>query len=727
MSLTITSLFLLHITNTFPIQFLDTAEKLSYDARVELMLPSVTDTDVVIIDIDEHSLAELGQWPWRRTVMADIVDTLFNHYNINSIGFDMVFAEPDQDEGLRLLHKMATGALHDNKDFLREYQTIAHLIQADDRFARSLEDRNTVLGFVMDTDVRSGQLPEAAAVLDTPVTISSPFIISNGYTANLEVLQTSAKHAGFFDNPLIDNDGIIRRSALLQQYGNALHESLALALTRTAIGSPQLELIIQSDPDNMAAYLLEWLKIGDYLIPVDEQAGILVPYIGKQQSFSYTNAVDVLDKKVPVEQLTGKIVLFGASAAGLRDLHTTPFETAVPGLEIHANIVQGILDQTILHQPGYSAALTFILLLILGLILTFLLPQLSPTWTMTVCSVLLLLLVVGNLIFWQRYHTVFPLASPMLLVITLAIMQMGYGYLIENRSRRKLTRLFSKYIPPALLDEINLELDEINLDGELREMTVLFCDIRDFTKMSETMAPEEITRLINTILTPVTNTIHQHHGTIDKYIGDAVMAFWGAPQRDPHHAQHAITAAMMIKQRIKELNADFARNQRLEINVGIGINTGQMNVGNKGSEFRVDYTVLGDAVNLGARLEKLTKFYDVDIIVGENTHQAAPEFAFRQLDYVKLRGRNKPVMIYEPLGLIESMDESEKVSLQRFHRGIKFFREGKWDEAEREISPLEQAQADCTIYRVYLERIIHHRRNPPPKDWDGSYTHESMS
>ena len=205
------------------------------------------------------------------------------------------------------------------------------------------------------------------------------------------------------------------------------------------------------------------------------------------------------------------------------------------------------------------------------------------------------------------------------------------------------------------------------------------------------------------------------------------MAFWGAPQRDRHHAQHAITAAMMIKQKIKELNADFTQHQRLEIKVGIGINTGQMNVGNKGSEFRVDYTVLGDAVNLGARLEKLTKFYGVDIIVGENTRHASPEFAFRQLDYVKLRGRNKPVMIYQPLGPIETMDETEKVSLQRFHRGIKFFREGKWDEAEREIIPLEQAEPDCTIYRIYLERIRHLRRNPPPKDWDGSHTPKSIS
>lgn len=726
LSLTITSLFLLYITNTFPIQFLDIAEKLSYDARVKLMLPNGVDKHVVIIDIDEHSLAELGQWPWTRTVLANIVDTLFNHYYINSIGFDVVFAEPEQDEGLRLLHEMATGALHDNKDFLREYQAIAHSIQADDRLAQSLDDRNTVLGFVMDTDVRSGLLPEPAALLDTSVSIPSPFINSNGYTANLEVLQTSAKHAGFFDNPLIDSDGIVRRSALLQQYGNELHESLALALSRTAVGSPQLDFIMQSDSDNMAVPLLEWLRIGEYLIPVDEQAGILVPYSGKQRSFSYISAIDVLNRNVPVDQLTGKIALFGASAAGLHDLHTTPLETAVPGLEIHANIIQGILDQTILHQPGYTAAITFILLLILGLTLSFLLPLLSPAWAMTASSALMLLLVAGNLISWRSYQLVFPIASPILLVIALATLQMSYGYFIENRNRRKLTRLFGKYIPPALLDEISLNLDDINLDGEIREMTVLFCDIRNFTKISETMAPEEITRLINAILTPVTDIIHQHYGTIDKYIGDAVMAFWGAPQQDPQHALHAITASITIRQQIKQLNADFAKRQWPEINVGIGINTGEMNVGNKGSEFRVDYTVLGDAVNLGARLEKLTKFYGVDIIVGENTRLAADEFEFRQLDRVKVKGKNQPVTIYEPLGPTNAIEESERVKLHQFHHGVKFYRERKWDQAEREIAPLSQTEPRRKIYQLYINRINNHRQNPPPDDWDGSYTPDSL-
>jgi adenylate cyclase len=648
----LTGLFLLHTTNIYPLQLLDTLEKLSYDTRVKLMQSSTPVERVVIIDIDERSLSELGRWPWNRSVMAEIVNTLFDHYHINSIGFDMVFAEPEQNEGLKLLQNMAKGTLRNNRDFIREYRVIANSLQGDDRLSLSLRERNTVLGFVMDTDIRSGLLPEPAVVLDASIQQQSPFVIANGYTGNIKQLQTSTMHAGFFDNPMIDSDGVVRRSALLQQYGNALYESLALALTRAAIGSPQIELIVQSSPDDKADLLLEWLKIGGYLIPVDAQGGLLVPYRGKQGHFSYFSAVDVLNKEITIDQLTGKIALFGASAVGLHDRHTTPLETAVPGSEIHANIVQGILDQTVLHQPGYTTAALFILLLILGLVLTFAVPLLSPTWAMIVCSLLVLSLIVGNLIIWRYYELVFPVASSVLLVIVLFTIQMSYGFFVENRNKRQLKRLFGRYVPPGLLDELNLSLDDINLNGEIREMTVMFCDIRNFTSISETMTPEEITRLINAILTPVTDIIHQQHGTVDKYIGDAVMAFWGAPQQDPEHAQHAITAALAIEKRIKDLNNDFRDHEWPEINVGIGINTGKMNVGNKGSEFRVDYTVLGDAVNLAARLEKLTKHYGTGIIVGENTRRAAAEFEFRQLDLVTVKGKNNPVTIYEPLGPI---------------------------------------------------------------------------
>ncbi|MGB5604496.1 MAG: adenylate/guanylate cyclase domain-containing protein, partial [Gammaproteobacteria bacterium] len=392
----------------------------------------------------------------------------------------------------------------------------------------------------------------------------------------------------------------------------------------------------------------------------------------------------------------------------------------------HANIIQGILDRTIMHQPGYTVAVEFIILLTLGLILTFLLPRLAPITGMMVCSLLVVVLIAGNLIAWTSYQLVLPIATPVLLVVFLFIMQMAYGFFAENRAKRKLTRLFGHYIPPALLDEIRLKMDEINLDGEIREMTVLFSDVRNFTSISERMEPEEITRLINAILTPMTDTIHRHRGTIDKYMGDAVMAFWAAPLEDPQHALHALCAAMNMIQRIHELNVEFAARDWPQINIGIGINTGAMNVGNKGSQFRVDYTVLGDAVNLGARLEKLTKFYDVEIIVGENTRHAVAEFEFRELDRVRVKGRDRPVTIYEPLGQKDSISESDRANLEHYHLALRYFCERQWDEAERELDVLTRADLQRKIYQIYRDRINHYREHPPSDDWDGSYSHESV-
>jgi adenylate cyclase len=722
LSITLTVLFLLHIANILHVPFLEALENQSYDARLKQLLPYPAEKQVVIIDIDEKSLGTLGHWPWNRNVMASIVDILFDHYQIKALGFDIVFAEADEDDAAMLLRQMANGPLKNDKAFLSEYSKAAQIIHRDARFSRSLENRNTILGFVMDTGTHKGMLPRPAGILDRSTTGRIPFVISRGYTANLKILQKNAQGAGFFDNPLLDNDGVYRRIPLLQQYESALYESLALALTRAVLGSPDIEIIVESSSEDTNEILLEWIKIGDIRIPVDERAGVLVPYIGKQKSFTYLSAVDILNKIIPVDVLRGKIALLGTSAAGLHDLRTTPLEAAYPGVEIHANIIQGILDQTILYQPGYTAALEFILLLTLGLTLIFLLPLLSPLWGLIVSSSLLILLITGNLAIWSSYRLVLPIASPVLFIILMYTLHMTYGFFVENRNKRKLTHLFGQYVPPALVDEISRKMEDIKLDGEIREMSVLFSDVRNFTTISEDMAPEQITRLINSILTPLTEVIHQQRGTIDKYMGDAVMAFWGAPLEDAEHARHALTAAINMIQRINQLKAEFAAQGWPEISIGIGINSGEMNVGNKGSAFRVDYTVLGDAVNLASRLEGLTRIYDVDIIAGENTRHAVPEFTFRELDRVRVKGKNKTITIYEPLGPTKTIDEFERKELERFHLGLEYYRQCKWDNAEQILSSLGNADPQRKIYRIYLDRIDHYRGQPPADDWDGSFT-----
>ena len=726
LGLVLTAVFLLHAGNVLRIPLLSAVENRTYDVRMSLLPPQSRKSDVVIVDVDEPSLDALGRWPWNRDVIADIVDNLFGHYRIKAIGFDVVFAEADQDAAAGWLRSMAQGPLKDNRAFQREYARIDAELRRDDTLARSLKNRKTVLGYIFGTDTRKGMLPAPVAGADIFRGSDAPFIKAEGYTANLRILQSGAYSAGFFDNPLLDDDGVYRRVPLLQEFDDQLYESLPLALVRSALGSPRLELLVRTAADqNDPRAILEWVKIEDRLIPVDAHGGVLIPYHGPARSFAYLPAVDILHKTAGVKDLEGKIVLFGTSAAGLSDLHTTSVQPAFPGVEIHANVVQGILDQTIMHRPGYMPAVEMILILAAGALLTFVLPLLPPPRALAATGAVLLLLTGGSLFAWSRLHLVLSLATPLLFVLLMFVLHASYGLFVEARRRRRLTRIFGQYIPPELVEEMSRQSGDIRLDGEIREMSVLFSDVHHFTSVSERMEPRELTRLLNEILTPVTEAVHEQRGTIDKYMGDSVMAFWGAPLNDAEHALHAVTAALNMVQRVSELNQAFRRRGWPDIRIGIGINTGNMNVGNKGSEFRVGYTVLGDAVNLGSRLEGLTRTYDVDIIAGENTRRAVSGFEFREIDRVRVKGRDTPITIYEPLGPHESVDASVRSDLERFHRALEAYRDRRWDEAEHEIAALRRADPERRIYQVYLERIAHYRKQPPPEDWDGSYAHES--
>lgn len=724
LSLSVTLIFLLHVGEVVHLPILTSLENQSYDARLKITLPEHVDKQVVIVDIDEKSLDEIGQWPWNRNVLAMINDVLFDHYQIKAIGYDIVFAEEDIDEGAKLLEKMASGSLKDDPVFIDEYHRVMPSLQHDQRFAESLKNRKTVMGFVMDTPSVKGGLPKAITELEKTTLKKLAINKTEGYTANLKLLQDSAFSGGFFNNPLLDSDGVFRRVPLLQSYENELHESLALALARVATGSPVIEMVVETNEDSDDLFL-EWVTIGELAIPVDHESGVLVPYIGRQKSFEYISATDVLNKKVDKDILKGKITLFGTSAPGLLDLRTIPLEAAYPGVEVHANIIQGILDGRILHAPGYTKGFEFILISFIGIALTFALPMLSALFSTLIIVSSIVLLIGSNFYAWTSAQLVLPIAAPVLLVVLLFALQMTYGFFVESRGKRQLAHLFGQYVPPELVEEMSKKMDEINLDGEMREMSVLFSDVRGFTTISENLEPRELTAYINAFLTPITKVIHDDRGTIDKYMGDAVMAFWGAPLEDEQHALHALDAAISIVNRMTSLREEFSAKQWPEIYVGVGVNTGMMNVGNKGSEFRVDYTILGDAVNLGSRLEGLTKVYGVDIITSEFTRHAVPEYEYRELDLVRVKGKDKPVTIYEPLGLLENISKSDRKLLKQFHIGTKHFRAQNWDAAEREIFGLSQLEPDRKIYKIYLDRIMQFRENPPGEDWDGSFTHTS--
>jgi adenylate cyclase len=387
-------------------------------------------------------------------------------------------------------------------------------------------------------------------------------------------------------------------------------------------------------------------------------------------------------------------------------------------------MVAGILDGTIKHSPAYVAGYEFLALILIGLLLTLLMPKLSPLWTFALAAGLALALVIGNMVAWHK-GVVLPLASQLLLIILLFILQMSYGYFVESRGKRALSKVFGQYIPPELVDELDNDSNSINLEGESREMTVLFSDVRGFTTISEGLDPKELSQLMNEFLTPMTAVIHKHRGTIDKYMGDAIMAFWGAPLNDPYHAKNALLAGMEMIKILDEQQSHFQERGWPEIRIGVGLNTGTMSVGNMGSEFRMAYTVLGDTVNLGSRLEGLTKQYGVGIIVSEFLAAAVPEFEYLELDLVRVKGKDKPVTIYEPLGFSIELDKDIRAETKRFSKALKLYREQNWDMAEREIFSLSQSNPRRAVYKIYLDRIMYYRNNPPGAKWDGVFIHTS--
>jgi adenylate cyclase len=727
------AIFLLHVAGALPLSPLTQLERLAYDARVRLTMPGTRDSRVVIVDIDEASISELGHWPWPRSRLARLTRELLGHYGARVVGFDTTFPESDPASGTKLLEHLASGPLRDDPDYQAALANLRPSLDYDAEFGQALGGGPTVLGFLFkarqavgdEGAQRIGVLPPPAiTAADNVFKVNFPD--AGAYTGNLPVLQHSAAGGGFFDNPLQDADGVFRRVPLLVAYQGNLYGSLALQVLRAYLAWPPVKLVFEpNDPAHYTSNNLEAVQVGRYRIPVDGQTGALVPYRGPMRSFPYVSAASVLNGSAPADVLADSIVLIGTTAPGLLDLRATPVGSAYAGVEVHANLISGILDGRVKHHPDYIKGTHVVLLFLLGIVVTWV----TWRWSILAATAATALLMAGytalNLGLWQYGNFVIPLASPLLFTVMLFGLHTIYGFFVESRGKRNLSRMFGQYIPPELVEEMDDSTQNFSLEGESREMTVLFSDVRGFTSISEGLEPRALSQLMNEFLTPITRVIHQHRGTIDKYMGDAVMAFWGAPLADPEHARHGVEAALEMVATLNSLQPEFKRRGWPELRIGVGLNTGSMNVGNMGSQFRMAYTVLGDAVNLGSRLEGLTKQYGVDIIVSESTRAAVPDHAFLELDRVRVKGKEKPVAIYQPLGPKEGVDKTVRQHLRRYRQALDLYRHRDWDSAEREFFMLRQSDPGRAIYGVYLDRIAWFRQHPPPPDWDGVFVHTS--
>ncbi len=721
LGLLLMGVFLLHASQFVNFRLVEQLEAISYDARLRLFMPNTRDARIVIVDIDEKSLGEEGRWPWGRDRLALLLDKLFDRHHVAAVGFDVVFAERDESSGLKVLERLGQQELKGLPQFHGALEQLRPQLDHDHQFAEKLKQRPVVLGYYFTSNDKriTGTLPAPTLPPGTFTGKRAAFISAAGYGANLPEFQQNAHSAGHF-NPHPDPDGVTRRVPMLMEFKGAYYESLTLAMARTLLGNSPLEAVFESSAGKKAD-TLEWLKTAKLKIPVDENACARIPYRGPQGSFRYVPAADILHERVAPSELQGAIVLVGTTAPGLMDLRSTPVGPVYPGVEIHANLLAGMLDNTLMQKPGYTLGAEVSLLLLFGVMLAVLLPLLSPVKGSLVAVGALLAALAFNLAMWQGAQLILPLAATLLLIVALFGLNMSWGFFVEARAKRQITGLFGQYVPPELVDEMSENPENFSMEGESREMTVLFSDVRGFTTISEGLNPKELSRLMNDYMTPMTHIIHHQRGTIDKYIGDAIMAFWGAPVRDPDHARHAVLAALEMQATLDVLRPQFIARGWPEIRIGVGVNSGVMSVGNMGSEFRMAYTVMGDAVNLGSRLEGITKQYGVGIIVGESTREKVPEVLFRELDRVRVKGKDEPVVIYEPLGLKDQVDKAVKSELRLFEEALKLYRAQNWDLAEMQLINLHQASPDCLLYKLYLERITHFRAEPPEADWDGVF------
>jgi adenylate cyclase len=707
---------LLRIADPPPIEELrvrtfDTFQRL--DPRVKTARP------VTIVDIDEPSLAKLGQWPWPRTRIADLVTNL-TRLGAVAIAFDVIFSEPD-----RLNPDVAADTF---RDLDEETRAKLHALPSNDQvFADAMRRSRVVLGesginqVLMELD-KTLPVTGLAMLGQDPLRFMVKF---PGLLRNTPVLEKAAGGRGLLTiNP--ERDGIIRRVPMILQAQGQTMPSLSFEMLRVVTGTDTV--FIKSDRAGITS-----VGVKGFQVPTDRNGQLWVHFAHRDPTL-YVSALDVLEGRVPPEKIKGKLVLIGTSAVGLNDIKTTPVSAAMPGVEIHAQVLEAALTKTLLSQPPYAPALEFGSALLLGLLVIAFAPLFGPVTLVGVGALFATLLIGTSWAYYVRARELVDFTYPLLSTTTIYLTLIFTSFVREQSQRRQIRSAFGQYLSPALIEQLAQSPDKLKLGGEEREMTIMFSDVRGFTTISESFKhdPQGLTSLMNRFLTPLTNAILARKGTIDKYMGDAIVAFWNAPLDDNQHQINGCEAALDMQERIDELNklreleAKEGGPAYFPLNVGVGLNTGTCVVGNLGSDVRFDYSVLGDSVNLASRLEGQTKEYGFPIIVGSNTALAVKDrFAILELDFIMVKGKKEPEVIYAIAG---REDVAQSGRFQRLRNltieMLACYRDRDWDGALTAIErgrKTDLADSLAQLYDMYEERLHAYQASPPPPDWNGAF------
>lgn len=635
-------------------RLLDSIELKTYDLRLLAHPATETATSVTIVAIDEKSLAAIGRWPWSRSVLAQLIERL-DAAGARVIALDVFFSEPENRAALEQIDHLE----HERRlnPATSPYRSIRQALATDTTLAETLNKSGKVvlpIAFLLSPEEarhqRRGEIAQQRTELE-PYAIKIIHDTGNGrldfampatygVVTNLPELTRAARAIGQI-NIVPDSDGAIRWAQLIMAHDGAFFPSADLQAVRLYQGAPPLTL--------HTAYGIRGVQLGERWIPTNEQGRALVHYRGGARHFPFYSATDVLAGRVDSAVLRDRIVLIGPTAAGLGDVRPTPIDSLLPGVEIRANTIQNLIDGDFIQRPGWMVIFDLAIIAGFGLLLAIVLPRLRFRASAAVTVVLALGYLLVTVVMFRVEGMWLNIVYPELLLVLMFVSATLTHYLTAEREKREIKHAFQHYVPVKVVDEIMHDLNKLRLGGEKRELTVLFSDIRGFTSMAEQQPPEQLVPLLNEYLTEMTEQVFRHDGLLDKYIGDAIMAVYGAPIAYPDHARRACRTAVGMMQSLHRLHGEWRQRDLPLLDIGIGINTGPMVVGNMGSKTRFDYTVIGDAVNLGSRIESLNKQYGTHILISEFTwQQVKDEFPnTREVDRATVRGRTEPVRLYE--------------------------------------------------------------------------------
>ncbi len=647
------------------------------------------DKRIVIVDIDERSLKSLGQWPWSRDKIAKILKNLTDA-NVAIIGLDMVFAEKDRSSPSNIAKSLKI----DPKN----------LPNFDNILANTLANTPTITGFTFNftQELKNNPPPIRSIYIEHNKGEEEHLFKAKGITPNIPILQQSAYSSASF-NTLPDSDGIVRYVPLLFSYDDSIYPSLSLEIVRTLLSESRVDIFYDENG-------VSGLKIGDLEIPTDESGRLFINYAGGAKKYRYISAMDIYNNTFYKDLIEGSIVLLGTSASGLLDLRATPFDSVYPGVEVHANAIDNLINANIIQSPSYIKGITSISIIISvvlsALIISFATPLLS--FGLIVGFLSLEIGYLYDMLFSQKIavNFAYPLLSTLFSVFVLTFIKI-YA---ENRQKELISQKFAKKVSPQVAQKL-LRSSKDSFETNEVEVTIFFSDIRDFTTISERFNdPKLLIEYLNEYMSPMSQIIIEHEGTIDKYIGDAIMAYWNAPLKIDNHADKALSAAIRQIEALDSLNQKLKERNLPKIEIGIGIHTGEAIVGEMGSKGRSDYTVIGDSINLGSRIEGLCKTYGAKILISKSTKDKLTKaYKLREIDRVQVKGKDEAVTIFEVLGFGEFNKEERE--LERIYQNAKnLYKKKRFDEAYREFYSAFKMQ-NSKLFALYMDRCLEYQKD----------------